>query len=148
MKQHLIFCALIVALLFSCSSKNEKIETSVSTFLTQGTWTTVLDYEDLNLDGTFVEFGDTCEKDNRWYFNSDNTFKQDNGIVLCDPDDDPNEFLGGTWLLEDNDKYLTLQFEFSEIKFFIVSINAQQAVLNEVDLGSPNQYTHRVVLKR
>jgi hypothetical protein len=149
MKHHLMFCGLIVTLLLSCSSKNEKIETSITTFLTQGPWTTVLDFEDLNLDGTFIEHGDSCEKDNRWYFNMDGTCKQDNGVILCDPNDDPNEFFSSTWLLQDNDQFLTIQFDFDEVKYYIVSITAQQAVLNVVDPNNPpNQYTQRVVLKR
>lgn len=112
-------------------------------------WTSVLDFEDLNLDGAFVEFGDSCSKDDRMYFYVNGVFKQDNGIKLCDTDDDPNEVFEVKWLLESNDQYLTIEAEFDDIKYYIVRISSQQAILNVVDPdNAPNQYTRRIVLSR
>ncbi|MBU6341834.1 MAG: hypothetical protein KGS48_10095 [Bacteroidetes bacterium] len=112
-------------------------------------WTSVLDFEDLNLDGAFVEFEDSCSKDDRMYFYVNGVFKQDNWIKLCDTDDDPNEVFEVKWLLESNDQYLTIEAEFDDIKYYIVRISSQQAILNVVDPdNAPNQYTRRIVLSR
>ena len=84
---------------------------SVSEILTQGEWTSVTNLEDLDLDGTFVEFGDDCEKDDHFVFKPDFTFQQKTGATDCDGGVGVNTIAAeGDWSLEDTDQTLVLHF--------------------------------------
>lgn len=124
---------------------------STSDLLTQSQWTSTYNYEDLDLDGVFHEFGDSCEKDDRWLFKlDDKSFVNDAGAVSCDATFPPNSVIAfGQWGLEDNDNTLLLYFPVEIMKFKIISINEHELKMNLVESNNPaNVYTQRVVLKR
>ncbi len=153
MKHYLLSFLLCLLLPFGCSSSTQKdpAPPTLQELLTTGTWTSMHEFEDLDLDGTFVEFGDDCDEDNPWTFQSDGTLNQGVGAVLCDPDeDDPNETITSQWELKDDDvKYLIVEFSYDEIKFLIVSISEHELILQVVDPNKPvGVFTHRVVLNR
>jgi hypothetical protein len=87
-KTIMLLLAFPIILIFACSSSAKDDVVSVTDLLIDGVWTENLEFEDLDLDGTFVEFNDACDKDNPWEFRSNGTLKQTLGPVLCNPDDD------------------------------------------------------------
>lgn len=114
-----------------------------------GPWTVTLNYEDEDLDGAFVEFGDECEKDDRWTFLSDHTLRQDYGSILCNPDDDPNLIVSSAWELLNNDEELMIQYGFDDLRFKIASIDNAEIVMNIIEPDAPaNTFKYRVVLQR
>lgn len=145
--KNLLFCiTLLFALLASCSSKNSD-EMSNSELLTLGIWTRTLDFENQN--GTFVEYGFDCYKDNRWEFKADGKVIYDDGPVDCDPDTPPVDPIELGWVLEGNDQQLIIQFPFDEAKYSIVELNASELVMDEIEPGTANTITnHRVILQR
>jgi hypothetical protein len=148
MKNLIFLLALPLVLIFSCSSAKEELDETVN-MLTLGPWTVTLNYEDEDLDGVFEEFGDDCEKDDRWEFYTNNTLRQDLGPVLCDPDDDPNFFIAADWELQNNQQDLIIKYGFDDIRFRIVSLTSNEMVLNIIDSANPSGvFTHRVVLQR
>lgn len=150
MKLSTFYFLLLLVMPIACSSNSEKEQMlTTQQMLTSGAWTSVRDFEDLDLNGTFVEFGDECEKDNPWTFQTDGILKQSYGPVLCDPDeDDPNTVITSNWQLIDNDQYLLIEFEFDELKCLINSVTEHELVLSEVNPSNPSVYTHRIVLNR
>jgi hypothetical protein len=145
--KNLLFCiTLTFALLASCSSKNSD-EMSNAELLTLGIWTRTLDFENKN--GTFVEYGFDCYKDNRWEFKADGKVIYDDGPVDCDPDTPPVDPIELGWVLEGNDQQLIIQFPFDEAKYSIVELNGSKLVMDEIEPGTANTITnHRVILER
>lgn len=141
---------LIFVLLIGCASKSQDSSTlSVNDLLTLGNWTSTRDFEDIDLNGTYTEFGEDCDKDNYWAFGANQTLVQGLGIVLCNPDDDdPNETIISKWRLEENDQYLVLVFPFDEVKFLINSVDEHEMLLSVVDIENIGIYTHRLKLNR
>src|SRR5690242_13026956 len=120
MKSQLLSISLLTFILIGCSSDNRDNDLpTTQEFLTSGIWTGLHNFEDTDLNGSFVEFGDDCEKDDQWNFQAGGTLIQGLGPTLCDPDDDPNEMITSNWRLEDNDQYLVIELPFDEIKFYI-----------------------------
>lgn len=149
MKNVFLLSSILFLLLFSCSSKKSDNDPSVQDLLVSGIWTITLQYEDLDLDGNFDEFGDACDKDDRWDFGSDGILKFDNGPVLCDPDDDPNLVITINWELSNDEQYLTLKFTFDESRYFIESIDEHELILFLVEPGNTSGvYQNKMVLQR
>lgn len=99
-----ITCILLIG--YSCGSKSK--QPNLSDILVDKPWTSVATYEDWNLDGEYVEYGDSCRKDDLWYFYKNGTFERKNGMLECS-NANPNElFSEGTWKNDDN-RILTLK---------------------------------------
>ena len=112
-------------------------------------WTSVRNFEDLDLDGVFSEFGRDCERDDRWTFDGENRLLMDQGFESCDTIDNPaDEVIKSGWRLEQNDQYLTVEFEYDQVSFFIQSIDPHELVLQRVDIENPGVCTQKVVLNR
>ncbi len=78
--------------------------------LLQGPWNSTKTLEDWDLFGDYVEYGDSCKKDDPWYFNADGTFERQYGAVLCDSAYLLDEIIGkGTWELQGNNDVLFLK---------------------------------------
>jgi hypothetical protein len=150
MKNYIYLSLLTIVQILACSSKDlEKPIFSVSDLLELGIWTETHNFEDFNLDNTFVEFGDECEKDDRWTFKTDGVLNQDYGTILCDPEvDDPNTIITSHWMLTNQDKTLVIEFGFSDVKFNIESISESELVLNTIDVDNPTVFKQRVILNR
>lgn len=124
---------------------------SVQDQLTSSVWTSLVDYEDLDMDGVFVAFGDACDQDNTMEFRPDGVLVHGSGPTLCDGES-PDDFLNApnaNWQLENGDQILKIEFPFDEVRYQIVSMTDHEAILNLVDPSLPSgTYDQRIVLRR
>ena len=149
MKKTIFFLGTIVSALFGTSMRfiTNNHPFSIRDLLTQSQWTSVHNYEDMDLDGTFKEFGKDCDKDDRWLFSPDGVCTQEEGLILCDTSVSPLLIKAG-WTLQENDQFLVLDFELDEIKFYIQSINENKLIIEKVDIDRPGIYQYKIVLTR
>ena len=141
-----LFVALVA--ISSCSPNDEDPTPTVTELFTSAKWTSVTNLEDIDLDGTFVEFGEDCEKDDVWIF-TDATFAQYTGPTDCDGGPGVDALvINGTWTLTDNNTYLVLDVVSDQIKFKIFSIDENKVELGIVEFNNPpNVFTQKVILK-
>lgn len=143
-----------LALLFNCGALS--LETrwpnnSVEDLLKLSPWTSIHHYEDLNLDGNFIEFGEDCEKDNRWTFMADSLVLLEQGPILCDTMETlANEVQRTKWYVDTGEEgqYLVFDFVLDEVKFLIQGLDEQTLVLLRPSLDSSGIYTHKIILNR
>ncbi len=147
-KTLLLSITMLVIALMGCSSKSsDSDEDALSDVLTASTWNSVTNLEDIDLDGTFVEFGDDCEKDDEWKFKSDGNYtQQDTG----EPCDGTGGFTAdGTWFLENNDQTLVLRLWVDDIKFKVLSYSNTELELGLIESDNPTGiFTQKLILKR
>lgn len=55
----------------------------------------------------FMLLADACDKDDKYYFNEDGSFLQDEGSIKCDPSD-PQTVATGTWTISADGATFTL----------------------------------------
>jgi hypothetical protein len=152
MKKIIFICFALPFITFmGCGSKEQDAPmASVSEILTQGEWTSVTNLEDIDLDGTFVEFGDDCEKDDHFVFKTDLTFQQKTGATDCDGGVGVNAIAAeGDWSLEDADRTLVLHFFIEDAKFKIYSITDHEIKLGMIEDTNPiGVITQQIIFKR
>ena len=149
MKKTIFFLGAIIFALLGTSMRltTHYQGSSIKDMLTQSQWTSVRNYEDIDLDGTFKEFGRDCDMDDLWFFSPDGVYTQEEGLILCDTSVSPLLIKAG-WTLQENDQFLVLDFELDEIKFYIQSINEDKLIIKKVDIDRPGIYQHKIVLTR
>lgn len=151
MKNFLILIVFCLAATFSCGSKENPPTLLLSEVLTSSAWTRVINLEDIDLDGTFVEFGEDCEKDDIITFFADNKYEHNNGASVCDPDlYDPNSVLvDGKWELKNNDQSFFLYVGFGSDEFKVKSFTESELILEFIEASNPpGVITQRLVLRR
>lgn len=152
MKKNIIISLLVAFVaISSCSSTKEDDNPAptVAELFTTAKWISVTNLEDIDLDGTFVEFGEDCEKDDVWTFSADASFAQYTGPTDCDGGPGIEALvIKGTWTLTENDTYLVLDVVSDQIKFKIFSIDENHVELGIVEFNNPpNVFTQMVILK-
>ena len=151
MKKNTFACLILTLIAWcGCASKTQDNPLTASELLTQGEWTSVVNLDDIDLDGTFVEFGDDCEKDDHSIFDKNNKFQQNSGLDACDSSTAPNSVIAeGDWELLNNDQNLVLKFPADEIKFNIIQINDHELQLGLIEDNNPaGVITQKLILKR
>ena len=150
MKNILLTLVLLVVVLLNCFFQlGYKSNYSVSELLTQAQWTKTRNFEDLDLDGNFTEYGRDCEIDDSWTFKSDSVLIQEAGMQLCDPSDTLyGNNIKSRWYLENNGQFLVLDFDLDESKFLINSCDEHELVLSLWNEDTPDIFKYQIILSR
>ena len=149
--KHLILWHLLGAFITvaACSPTDDDSPT-VTDLLTQATWAKIVNLEDANLDGVFVEFGEECEKDNFCIFKADQSYEYNIGPIACPGDPGADYPIPGTWTLSENETLLTISLLGGEpLAFEILNIEADTLELGVVETDNPaGVYTQKLLLSR
>lgn len=145
-----IFFTYFIFVLATLSGCNGDDAPTTAEILTVSEWTSLTNLEDIDADGTFVEFGDDCEKDDHSIFKTSGKYQNTNGTNVCDPDTAPNAVIAeADWELTNNDQELVLKFFADDIRFTIINISDHELELGVIDNNDPQGViTQKVVLRR
>ena len=108
-----IFLFGTVVLLFvlvNCDRGSEFDPPDLADVLVQAPWTSTTTFQDWDLFGDYEEYGDSCKKDDTWYFSTDGTFERQYGAIACDSAYSANEIVGkGTWEIQKGNSILVMK---------------------------------------
>lgn len=142
----------LLVLLLSSFCKKEIELTNAAQILTNGEWVQAQYLEDQDGDGTFTDESRTCERDNTWVFDNNNSKSMSYNDIgeLCAPDIGPIS-ISGFWELRQNDEVLNVYLAHGSIQddYYIATINDTLLVLHLTDAANPSApVKQKLVLER
>lgn len=103
-------CGFFALALSSCGKNDDKPKSSKTTLLTDKPWKIVSFISKTGTESEDIfKTGEQCEKDNVFFFKTDNTLVVEEGATKCDADDP--DFYSGPWAFTDNETKLRFSLE-------------------------------------
>jgi len=135
--------ALFLITLFSvnCSKDKDPEPKSKTTFLTQKDWLVSKFEEKLN-NGPYVDDfpnWSPCEKDDKYVFETGNTYEYNEGATKCNASD-PQIIYTGSWALTDNETKIL----FGSSSFTIDQLDDNTLIISATEVLAPDTYTLKV----